>query len=147
MIKADLRGGRLVLLGLSVILFLISAGARAGDWQLTKIGDIDGFDVPESVCPILGSKDVYVSNVDSGKGSYWADDGKGYISLLVAPGEIKNIRWLDSTSTAPLNAPKGMCVLNDYLYFTDNTGPVADPRISCNGTYARIMQEMPGNKA
>jgi len=52
---------------------------------------------------------------------FWEDDGKSYISTMTNEGTIIEERWLDSTSAHPLNSIKGMTILHDYLYFSDNT--------------------------
>lgn len=90
-------------------------------WKAKPVTVLEGFSVPE--CALYYQKDnrLYVSNVASKPEEYWTDDGKGYISAVnVADWRIVP-RWLDSSSAAVLNAPKGMCLLDGYLYFTDNT--------------------------
>jgi len=63
---------------------------------------------------------LYVSNVDTDTEGYWEDDGKGFISQIDSQGTIQKLRLLDSTAQNPINAPKGMAVLGDFLYFNDN---------------------------
>jgi hypothetical protein len=90
------------------------------DWTATQIGLVKNFEVPECLFFDSARNVVFVSNISAKEGEYWSDDGKGFISLLGVDGEVKNLRWLDSTTQNPINAPKGMCVLDDWLYFTDN---------------------------
>lgn len=93
---------------------------ESGDWAATQIALVKNFEVPESLFFDSARNVVFVSNISAKEGEYWSDDDKGFISLLGVDGEVKNLRWLDSTPQNPINAPKGMCVLNDWLYFTDN---------------------------
>lgn len=81
---------------------------------------VTNLDVPECVVFDPAHNTVFVSNISSKQGDYWSDDGKGFISRLDPDGAMKNLRWLDSTLEHSINAPKGMCVLNNWLYFTDN---------------------------
>lgn len=56
---------------------------------------------------------IYVSNIENGP---WEADGKGSIGQLSLTGEVINSRWIEG-----LNAPKGLGIVNDYLYVTDLT--------------------------
>ncbi|PLY05771.1 MAG: ATP-binding protein [Arcobacter sp.] len=72
---------------------------------------VAGFSSPESV--IVNNQDVYVSNV--GKELKPTDiDGDGFISKLDLNGEIKELHFIDG-----LNAPKGMCIIDDTLFVAD----------------------------
>ena len=96
----------------------ISAGAV--EWKAEKIADIAGLDGPECMLPDPERDVVYVSNIETSTGEYWADDGSGFISIMTPQGEIKERRWADTSPETVLNAPKGMCILKGYLYFSDN---------------------------
>ena len=85
------------------------------------MGDGEGLNVPECTLPDPAAGVVYISNIETATEGYWVDDGKGFISLVTSEGQVKELRWLESTPDAPLNAPKGMCILGGYLYFTDNS--------------------------
>jgi DNA-binding beta-propeller fold protein YncE len=89
-------------------------------WAVEVIMETGGFAVPECVLPDKPRNQVFVSNIDAAPDHYWDDDEKGFISLLSPEGEVIAMRWLDSTPEAVLHSPKGMCVLGDKLYFTDN---------------------------
>lgn len=90
-------------------------------WTATKMAELGQFAVPECVLPVPGRDPrVFVTNVEADKDQYWTDDGKGFLSLLEG-SRTKRLRWLDSTPAARLDGPKGMCILGDKLYFTDNT--------------------------
>lgn len=89
-------------------------------WTATQIKVIEGFAVPECVLPDPASGTVYVSNIDAAEGEYWSDDRAGHISLLSSEGEVRNLKWVQSTPENVINAPKGMCIRAGYLYFTDN---------------------------
>ncbi|MCF7957872.1 MAG: hypothetical protein K9M57_05420 [Phycisphaerae bacterium] len=95
------------------------AAPEAGTWSLTEVSVIDGFDIPECVVSD-GKGKVYVSNVATATAGYWDDDGLGFISRVDADGTIEDLRWVDSTSEAKLNGPKGLCILGEYLYINDN---------------------------
>lgn len=97
------------------------AAAGEGAWIAEPLRVVEGFAVPESVVADPETGLAYVSNIEAGEDAYWDDDGKGFISLMTAGGEMKALRWLDSSPAAPLNSPKGMCLLKGYLYFSDNT--------------------------
>ena len=86
--------------------------------EMVKV--IEGLDLPECLVIDPGSGDIFVSNVVTDKEGYWDNDGNGFISRLSADGEIKELRWLDSTEAMSINGPKGMCILNEVLYFNDN---------------------------
>ena len=98
-----------------------SSDAPFDQWHVQEIAAItEGLDNPECAVPDPRGFTVYVSNVETSDEGYWVDDGKGFISAITYDGKMKDLRWVDSTAEAPLHAPKGMCILNDYLYFTDN---------------------------
>lgn len=69
------------------------------------------FKVPESVLYDSEAQRVYVSNIDGGPSQ---KNGKGFLSLLDAKGEILELEWVTG-----LNAPKGMGVHRGVLYVTD----------------------------
>jgi hypothetical protein len=114
---------RMSLLSLAALALLAPALTSARPrtrWTLLKKGEITQVWVPECVLPDHKSGHTFVSNVAAEKDRYWSDDGKGFISIL-AKGKMKKLRWLRSTPGAVLDGPKGMCVLDGKLYFTDNT--------------------------
>jgi len=90
-------------------------------WTAKEVRVVEGFNVPECVFPDIAGGAVYVSNIDAEEGAYWSNDRKGHIARLTPEGDVTDARWLDSGPAAPINSPKGMCRLGDYLYFTDNT--------------------------
>ena len=90
-------------------------------WTAEKTAELGQFSVPECVLPVPGRDPrLFVTNVDADKDQYWTDDGKGFLSLLEGT-TMKRLRWLRSLPDARLDGPKGMCILGDRLYFTDNT--------------------------
>jgi DNA-binding beta-propeller fold protein YncE len=93
---------------------------EASRWTATLLSEVKGFAVPECVLPDPERKQVFVSNIESTPEEYWADDLKGFISLLELNGTSWQTRWLDSSPDALIHSPKGMCILKDNLYFTDN---------------------------
>ncbi|MBN1819026.1 MAG: hypothetical protein JW828_16825 [Sedimentisphaerales bacterium] len=99
-----------------------SKPVTAGVWTVQKFATIEtGLVAPESILPDPVSGQIYVSNIDTQSEAYWEDDGKGFISIIAPDGAVKTLKWLESRPQATMNAPKGMCVLNGKLYFTDNT--------------------------
>lgn len=88
--------------------------------SLRLIKEIDGFEVPECFIIDPATGHLYVSNVVTDNEGYWVDDNNGYISQLDSDANIKELKWLASTEESPIHAPKGMTILDGYLYFTDN---------------------------
>ena len=110
----------------SVLLAGLMAGGcalvrpSAGEVRLQEVGRRAGLRVPECVVVDPATGAYYVSNVDTDTGGYWADDGVAQITRVETDGRRLE-RWLDSTPAAPLNSPKGMCLLGDRLYIADTT--------------------------
>ncbi|GAB3427081.1 ATP/GTP-binding protein [Niabella aquatica] len=80
-------------------------------WETT-----DSIPVPESVLPVPGRDELYVSLID-GNGN--EKDGKGGIAILNKNGRIKNLSWVSG-----LNAPKGLGIYKNKLYVADITDVV-----------------------
>ncbi len=104
-----------------LIVGLVTAGCGRPPppWVAEHVSTIEGFKVPE--CALVGDGVVYISNIESLPGEYWIDDSMGHISLLNLDGSLKTLRWIESQPSALLHGPKGMCLLEEHLYFTDNT--------------------------
>ena len=96
-------------------------GRTPGEWRVEELALIENLDLPECVAPDPARGVVYISNMVTATLAYWTDDGNGFISLAATDGQMKKLRWLESTSSAPINDPKGMCILKGRLYFNDNT--------------------------
>lgn len=97
------------------------APAGPSKWTLDTIGAAEGLKTPESVLADPNAGVAYVANVEITTQGPWGDDGKGFISRLKPDGKLDKLRWRDSAPEAPLNAPKGMCLLRGVLYVADNT--------------------------
>jgi len=97
----------------------------SGTWSLVAVGSVEGLDAPEGVRVDEATGVGYVSNMVTGEGNYWQDDGKGFVSTLRPGGRLAELRWLDSTPAEPIHEPKGMCILRGVLYVADNTRVVA----------------------
>jgi hypothetical protein len=113
--------------GCSSVVLALACTALASDeeagpvsWRLEPLKTIQGCKVPESVVADAANALVYISNIESLPDEYWSDDGRGFISLMTSDGKMLKRRWLNSTPETVLNAPKGMCILQDTLYFADN---------------------------
>ncbi len=75
--------------------------------------DVPGLEHPYGITPY--GKDIFVSNIGANFHPL-KKDGDGFISLLSADGEIVE---LNAFPDLRLNAPKGLAVLNNYLYIAD----------------------------
>lgn len=109
-----------------------------GQWTVVQVASTGGFRVPECVLADTARNQVFVANIEAEKDRYWEDDGAGFISRLDARGKVETFRWLDSTPTATLHAPKGMCVLHGKLYFTDN-----DQLKRCDARGPGVVETLP----
>ncbi|MCK5861096.1 MAG: hypothetical protein KAH38_01335 [Candidatus Hydrogenedentes bacterium] len=96
-------------------------------WHVKPIAQLEGLDVPECMLPDVSGNRIYVSNIECAPKEYWEDDGKGYISVFDKEGTLVEKRWLDSRPGAVINSPKGMAILNGFLYFTDNARLMRTP--------------------
>ncbi len=97
------------------------AELQAPNWALQKTRVLTGFHRPECVLVAPHDASIYISNIVLEDEAYWDDDGEGYISQYLFDGSLRKHRWLDSQPDAPLNGPKGMGILNGWLYIADNT--------------------------
>jgi sugar lactone lactonase YvrE len=78
-----------------------------------------GFATPESVIHDPLTDAYLVSNIN---GSPLEADDNGFISLLTPEGQVANLKWIDGASdSVTLHAPKGMAVVDSYLYVADLT--------------------------
>ncbi len=73
--------------------------------------EIGGFSSPESI--ISNEKFIYVSNVGK-ELKPMAKDGDGFISKLSNDGKILQLKFIDN-----LNAPKGLCIIDNIIYTVD----------------------------
>jgi len=94
------------LISIFLILSFVSFAQVEKLWETSPV-----FNVPESVLYLPNEEIIFVSNIN---GSPAAKDGNGYISKISSTGKI-----LDLTFISGLNAPKGMAVIDDFLYVTD----------------------------
>jgi sugar lactone lactonase YvrE len=78
-----------------------------------------GFATPESVLHDPLTDAYLVSNIN---GSPLEADDNGFISLVSAEGEVTSLKWIDgATDSVTLHAPKGMAVVDAFLYVADLT--------------------------
>jgi hypothetical protein len=112
---------RLLMLTFCAAAALTGCGGRG--WSAKLVRSVEGFSVPESTLVDPATGNVYVSNIacpHEGDGTqYWAADGTGFVSLLNPDGVLEQIRWIDSHPQAPLNSPKGLCILDGVLHVAD----------------------------
>lgn len=120
---------RRIVLVLITVAFSVVLGCQKKDPNLLKsntlnlefLKEIEGFHVPECFVVDESTGNIYVSNVATSTEGYWQDDHEGFISLLDHNGNIKELKWLTGTEKMPIHAPKGMTILDGYLYFADNS--------------------------
>jgi len=96
-------------------------GHTRHQWRAEHVSTISGFSVPECALYAPDTERIYVSNIESEPDEYWTDDAKGYISVLGNDHRITTERWVKSRPSFVVHSPKGMCLLGEHLYFTDNT--------------------------
>ena len=92
-----------------------------GPWALTEVKTLEGFDVPECVLVDPAGGRAWVSNIETSEEGYWTADGKGFLSTLSLDGEVLELRQATQVADVPLEAPKGMCLLNGSLLVADIT--------------------------
>lgn len=87
-------------------------------WQVSDkpLAVVRGMRLPESSCVDPATGMIYVSNI---YGEPWGDDREGFISQLTPDGVVKHWRWRTGTVAGPMSGPKGMVILNGWLYVTD----------------------------
>ena len=106
----------ILLLPLLLVVGCQSVSSR--HWTAEALAESDGFQVPECTLPV--DRGVIVSNIVGTPETYWSDDGRGYLSLLDRRGKVIHKVFLDKGNELLLHSPKGMAVLDGFLYFTDN---------------------------
>jgi hypothetical protein len=90
---------------------MIAQQAYISDRLLKKWETPQELKVPESVFYDAARQVIYVSNVT---GSPTDKDGTGFISILTPDGKIEVLQWVTG-----LNAPKGMGIVDGFLYVSD----------------------------
>jgi hypothetical protein len=110
------------LLILSTLAIFAAMGCQADpEWKAEHVSTLDGFHVPESALHSPKTGTIFVTNIECEPDNYWVDNNKGYISVVDGDHRVKTRRWVESKPESRLHGPKGMCLLGDTLYFTDNT--------------------------
>lgn len=94
----------------NLILIFLPAVMVSQEFSPELIKKVQGYSHPESVVSNAGGEVLYISNI----GDKEAEDG--FISKANAEGEIIELNWITG-----LNDPKGLLVVDDFLYVTDNT--------------------------
>lgn len=96
-------------------------GPDGGTWRAKRVALLDtGLNVPECALPERGGERVFVSNIVTDDEGYWSNDGNGFVCVMDAKGAVIQKRFVESTVASPVHAPKGMAILEGYLFFTDN---------------------------
>lgn len=106
-------------LTLVALLLLPVAASAAIPWGVTPLRTLTGFQVPESVVVDPATGLGYVSNIVGS--DYWADDNAGFVTRLNAAGQVASRAWRKAAGAASLQGPKGMGILNGWLYVADNS--------------------------
>jgi DNA-binding beta-propeller fold protein YncE len=112
---------------------LPAVGGCVEAWKVHQITGVGQLAVPECAVVDAQTGKVYVSNMDTDSGAYWADDGRGALSLLAPGGAPLDFGWRLSSEDAPLHSPKGMCILNRVLYVADNSRVLGFPLSEAEG--------------
>lgn len=82
-------------------------------YKLTKLWESDTvFTTAEAALYDPATDVIYVSNIE---GDPWGQDGKGSIGRLKPDGTTIDAKWITG-----LNAPKGLGIVGNKLYVTDN---------------------------
>lgn len=82
-------------------------------YKLTKLWESDTvFTTVEAALYDVATDVIYVSNIE---GDPWGQDGKGSIGRLKPDGTTIDAKWITG-----LNAPKGLGIVGNKLYVTDN---------------------------
>jgi DNA-binding beta-propeller fold protein YncE len=113
----------MVVLAVALCLPTLVAGAASSadiPWVVSAkpLRVLTGFQVPESVVCDPATGLGYVSNI-VGK-DYWGNDGSGYVTRLRAGGEVDVRAWRRAAGSNALQGPKGLGLLNGWLYVADN---------------------------
>ncbi len=98
----------------------IHSPASSG-WGAELVKIVEGLDTPECALFDRNGGQVFVSNIATADEGYWDEDGEGFVSAMSPDGVIRKLRCVDSTEDVPVHAPKGMGILDGYLYFADIT--------------------------
>ncbi|WP_282038138.1 hypothetical protein [Saccharicrinis aurantiacus] len=76
------------------------------EWESDSI-----FQTPESLIYYEKSNEFFVSNVNT---EPWGKNGDGFISKMDISGNITELNWIEG-----FNSPKGMGIIEDFLYVAD----------------------------
>jgi hypothetical protein len=110
-----------IAVGVVFAIFVGGCGRKAPQpaWSVEPVRVVEGFDAPECALCDPERDVVYVSNIETSEKGYWLADGEGFISVVNPDGVVRELRAIDGTEESPLDAPKGMALLDGYLYFND----------------------------
>lgn len=98
-----------------MVVLLFSLPVRAQEVSPSQfMFKVEGFKHPESVVLDSVHNVLYISNIGDGT------PGDGFISRVTVNGGLLDRKWVGN-----LNGPKGLLLLNDTLWVTDNTDLVA----------------------
>jgi len=113
-----------ILVTATVLCVTLAAGgcAKQAVWRLEKVRVVTGLKTPECLLVDPADGRVYVSNINAATAEEVdLEDGNGFISRLAPGGEACELRWVASTPAHPIHSPKGLAVLDGYLYVADRT--------------------------
>ena len=110
----------------TVIVGAMLSGCALGptdNWRAVELAKISGLSTPESAAVVAETGEVLISNIvlaaEGDDSRYNAADGTGFVTRLKTGGLLKDKRWVDSETNAPLNSIKGICVLKGVAYTCD----------------------------
>jgi sugar lactone lactonase YvrE len=111
-------------------------------WRAERIVTIGDLNAPVCALP-CGERGLFISNSGMQVQGGGANDAKGSIGLYALDGMALKPHWLDNTPAAPIHAPRGLAVLNGFLYFSEKTrlmrcpldrkGPVEEVTLPAKG--------------
>jgi hypothetical protein len=117
---------RRIALGGCVFLFLAaSACSRLSligppRWRAERLVVMGDLSAPECALP-SADMGLFISNAGPAAQGARANSGTGYIGLYELDGMVRKPRWLENSPATPIRAPRGMAILNGFLYFCDTT--------------------------
>ncbi|MEM9857207.1 MAG: ATP-binding protein [Bacteroidota bacterium] len=113
--------------------------AKTPEFSLVPVWSTDSILLtPESAIYDEARNVIYVSNINQDP---WEMDGNGFISKVNVEGKVTELNWVTN-----LNAPKGMGLIENSLYVTDNdavvqidvlTGEIKS-RVTCSDVDAKL---------
>lgn len=94
----------------NLVFLFLPAVMLSQEFSPKLLEKVEGFSHPESVVSDKAGEMLYISNIGN------KEAGDGFISKASGEGKIIDLHWITG-----LNDPKGLLVVDDFLYVTDKT--------------------------